>query len=201
MAASQDPLKRSKANTRARLLEAAFTVFAERGFQAATVEQICEAAGFTRGAFYSNFSSKDELFFALWSDRATRILADLERLAGRLTDAPHRVEEIVDDMVRGVTGDRQWFLISTEFLLYAVRHREAATTLADQRRALRVGLGRVVERVLTARGSEPLGDRDLDREARHLVAAIEGCQHQIWVEPDALADGDLQVTMVRRLLQ
>jgi AcrR family transcriptional regulator len=47
--------------TRERVLEAAGEVFAERGFHGASVEDICERAGFTRGAFYSNFSSKDDL--------------------------------------------------------------------------------------------------------------------------------------------
>ncbi|MGF2948926.1 TetR/AcrR family transcriptional regulator [Microbacterium alcoholitolerans] len=56
---------RSRENTRARLLEAAAQVFAEVGLDGATVEAVCERAGFTRGAFYSNFESKDELFLTL----------------------------------------------------------------------------------------------------------------------------------------
>ncbi|WP_336646661.1 TetR/AcrR family transcriptional regulator [Microbacterium sp. USHLN186] len=56
---------RSRENTRARLLDAAEQVFAEVGLEGATVEAVCERAGFTRGAFYSNFESKDELFLTL----------------------------------------------------------------------------------------------------------------------------------------
>ena len=55
------PATRSRENTRARLLEAAAQVFAEAGLDGASVEAVCERAGFTRGAFYSNFESKDEL--------------------------------------------------------------------------------------------------------------------------------------------
>ena len=51
--------------TRAHLLAAAAEVFAERGFQRATLDQIADAAGFSKGAVYSNFASKDELFLAL----------------------------------------------------------------------------------------------------------------------------------------
>jgi len=51
-------------------MQAATTLFAERGFGQVSIEQICEAAGYTRGAFYSNFDSVDELFFALYSERA-----------------------------------------------------------------------------------------------------------------------------------
>jgi AcrR family transcriptional regulator len=46
-------------------MAAASEVFAESGFDGASVEAICERAGFTRGAFYSNFASKEELFFGL----------------------------------------------------------------------------------------------------------------------------------------
>jgi AcrR family transcriptional regulator len=53
-----------RAQTRDRLLDAAMEVFAEQGVGGATVEEICERAGFTRGAFYSNFESKDDLCVA-----------------------------------------------------------------------------------------------------------------------------------------
>ncbi|MBF4561994.1 TetR/AcrR family transcriptional regulator [Microbacterium sp. VKM Ac-2870] len=59
------PPSQRREQTRARLLDAAHDVFAEVGMDAASVEVICERAGFTRGAFYSNFESKDELFLAL----------------------------------------------------------------------------------------------------------------------------------------
>ncbi|MDY5585002.1 MAG: TetR/AcrR family transcriptional regulator, partial [Arcanobacterium sp.] len=54
-----------RAATLQRLFEAAREVFVERGLNGASVEDICSRAGFTRGAFYSNFKSKDELFIAL----------------------------------------------------------------------------------------------------------------------------------------
>ncbi|MDX5318539.1 MAG: TetR family transcriptional regulator, partial [Actinomycetes bacterium] len=75
--------------TRDRLIEAALGVFAEKGVLAATVEEICDAAGFTRGAFYSNFESKTELFFALaereWRVRLDHLRSTFERLLS--TDA------------------------------------------------------------------------------------------------------------------
>ena len=55
--------------TRAALLDAAARVFVKRGFQASSVEQISAEAGYSRGAFYSNFSSKEELFVALLHER------------------------------------------------------------------------------------------------------------------------------------
>jgi AcrR family transcriptional regulator len=74
---------RSRENTRARLLAAASEVFAESGFDGASVEAICERAGFTRGAFYSNFASKDELFFGLMQQVSE---AKLERVSTRVRE-------------------------------------------------------------------------------------------------------------------
>ena len=64
-AVAASTLKRSRSATRERLLDAAGAVFAERGFAASTIEDICDRAGFTRGACYSNFETKDELLVQL----------------------------------------------------------------------------------------------------------------------------------------
>src|SRR5690606_20832818 len=64
------PVTRRRENTRARLLDSAAQVFAEVGLEGASVEAICERAGFTRGACYSNFDSKDELCRGLASSVA-----------------------------------------------------------------------------------------------------------------------------------
>ncbi|TMM18734.1 MAG: TetR family transcriptional regulator [Actinobacteria bacterium] len=55
----------SKARTREQLLDSAESVFARRGYTAATIEEISEGAGFSRGAFYANFADKSEVFLAI----------------------------------------------------------------------------------------------------------------------------------------
>src|SRR5690606_7460408 len=98
------PATRSRENTRARLLEAAAQVFAEVGLEGATVEAVCERAGFTRGAFYSNFESKDELFLALSASVAeSRLNAVRERVAalaaqGVFADVDPRSEEHTSEL-------------------------------------------------------------------------------------------------------
>src|SRR5258706_6443215 len=57
--------QQSRLQTRERLLEAATLVFSRRGFDAASVEEIAEEAGYSKGAVYSNFASKEELFLTL----------------------------------------------------------------------------------------------------------------------------------------
>ena len=60
----------SRARTRSGLLEAAHRVFVRRGFHAATLDEIADEAGYTKGAVYSNFASKEDLFFAVYERRA-----------------------------------------------------------------------------------------------------------------------------------
>ena len=104
-------MTRSRENTRARLLEAAHEVFAEVGLDAASVEAICERAGFTRGAFYSNFESKDELFLALITrlseDKLDEVSVRVRRLSG--TDSPL-------DLVRQTVGRHHQY--PDGFMLY-----------------------------------------------------------------------------------
>src|SRR5258708_40214716 len=69
-----------RAKTRANLMAAAFRVFADKGFGQVRIDDVCTAAGYTRGAFYSNFDSLEELFFTL-SDETARLIA------GQATDA------------------------------------------------------------------------------------------------------------------
>ena len=117
--------------TRARLLDAAFDVFAEQGVRAASVETIAEAAGFTRGAFYSNFSSKEELFFALMERekvmRLEQLDSGVEQFLRPLVGAGG-VELDDADVIRTITrilelqsDDRRWWLVQSEFLLLALR--------------------------------------------------------------------------------
>src|SRR5688500_5885266 len=111
---------RRRLRTRANLLEAAFSVFAAKGFGHVSIEEVCEAAGYTRGAFYSNFAGLDELFFALYTERAELIA---EQVAGALAqDGPGLdVPAAVDRVTEVLLLDRDWLLVKTDFLVHAAR--------------------------------------------------------------------------------
>ena len=99
--------KRSRTNTRARLLEAAATLFSEMGFQAATVEDVCAAAGFTRGAFYSNFESLDELFLTLWDEWADAIVASVRGHVAVVSESASPFDAVLDALVDLELYDRR----------------------------------------------------------------------------------------------
>lgn len=174
-------------------------VVSDVGLDAATVAQICGAAGFTRGAFYSSFDSREELIFAVWSSYARSILDDLSVLATHLDQAPEDLEATIDELVLQVSSNRQAFLFGTELVLYCLRHEDAAVIYAEHRRELRAGLTEVVATIWDRRGT-PRPAADAEWCARQLLAAVEGAQRQTWLDADELADGALQIEMVRTLL-
>lgn len=92
---------RSRENTRTRLLDAAHEVFAEVGLDAASVEAVCDRAGFTRGAFYSNFESKDDLFLTLVERTSTE---KLDQVADRVRALDGSKEPDPATLVREIVG-------------------------------------------------------------------------------------------------
>ncbi|MFF6990825.1 MULTISPECIES: TetR/AcrR family transcriptional regulator [unclassified Streptomyces] len=174
---------RRRVRTRANLLDAAFAVFAAKGFGRVSIEEVCEAAGYSRGAFYSNFGSLDELFFALYRDRA-ELIAD--QVAGALAldgpglDVPAAVDRVTDVLLL----DRDWLLVKTDFLVHAARDPAVAQTLLDHRARLR---GAIAERLTRARGHTrlPAVLGDIDGAAHAVIAAYDGVTTQLLLDKDA----------------
>jgi AcrR family transcriptional regulator len=140
------PPKRRRAVTVERLLDAALQTFAEQGFAAASVEDICSRGGFTRGAFYSSFRTKDELFGALIDREVRRDLARVEELLTGLADEPDPVAAAVERCLVAVRHDRTWSLVATEYALHAARNPAAAAVLQRHRAGLHAQLADLIER-------------------------------------------------------
>ncbi|MFF1302048.1 TetR/AcrR family transcriptional regulator [Streptomyces sp. NPDC058307] len=173
---------RRRVQTRANLLDAAFAVFAAKGFGRVSIEEVCEAAGYSRGAFYSNFDSLDELFFALYQQRAD-LIAD--QVAGALAlDGPGLdVPAAVDRVTEVLLLDRDWLLVKTDFLVYAARTPEVALTLLEHRARLRRA---VADRLARARGHAELPAVlvDVEGAAHAVVAAYDGVTVQLLLDAD-----------------
>jgi len=80
--------------TREEVLAAADRLFVEQGFHATSVDQIALAAGYTKGAVYSNFAAKEDLFFAVYEQRMDRALAELERMLAAAADPAAWIESV-----------------------------------------------------------------------------------------------------------
>ena len=114
--------------TRNLLLSAAEQVFARVGYEKAQVEQIAEAAGFSKGALYAHFKSKEELFLALYE---TKTASSLAKLRHALDSAPTREEKI--DAFRSfyinMSKEKDWALMILEVKLFIRRHPEVREKL------------------------------------------------------------------------
>ncbi len=140
-----DRPKRRRTETVERLLDAAFETFADIGFAAASVEDICRRGGFTRGAFYSSFKTKDELFGALFARETTRNLARAEEQLAGIEQEADPVTAAVERCLSTFRADRTWVLVHTEYALYATRHPEAAASLRRHAEELHRRLTALIE--------------------------------------------------------
>ena len=192
--------KRRREATVERLLDAALETFAELGFAAASVEDVCRRGGFTRGAFYSSFRSKDELFAALFTRESARNLARArEQLAG-VEDEADPVAAAVDRCLSTFRADRTWVLVHTEYLLHAARSPEAAAVLRQQSAAVLADLSGFITEIADRAGiglAVPA-----DQLARMVVALHDGLAiGRLVGDRTDEADADLERTALLVLLR
>ncbi|HXX13852.1 MAG TPA: helix-turn-helix domain-containing protein [Candidatus Eremiobacteraceae bacterium] len=121
--------------TRSRLLKAAEKIFFRDGFEAAKLEEIASRAGYTRGAFYANFASKEDLFIAMLEKEALNRLTDVRAAIGDLQPPGAKLATLRKYML-GSLQDRVWAVLFIEFRLFALRHPELKTKLANMHRRI-----------------------------------------------------------------
>jgi len=172
---------RRRTETRKRLISAAYQVFAEEGFGRATVERVCDRAGFTRGAFYSNFTSLDELFLAMWEQRSAAMIAGV-----RATLDAFSVEGVVDlraaveRLDRAVPIDEDWYRITAEFTTHALRTPGLRQVMAAREEAIVAALMPTIVTALTRIGRTVPDPVALGQA---LVAVHDGTSVQVLMEP------------------
>lgn len=147
--AGQHATTRRRADTRRRLIAAAYEVFSERSIRDTPVELICERAGFTRGAFYSNFGSKEELFLALFRDQTTarvrRFTAAIDTvLDGRELDLEAALTEVARVFMTALAEDRNWFLLVSEFRTQGLRRPGLRERIGQAQHEFHTALGDVL---------------------------------------------------------
>ena len=172
-----------RGETRRRLLDAAMEVFAETGFGRASVEDVCSRAGYTRGAFYSNFVSLDELFLLMWQERTDAFIEAAEAAVDAAERDPvGSLEEGVDRLLDVAVVDDAWFRVQAEFTAHALRTPGLRDVMAAREQRISELLMRVLDRAV-----EHVGRRIPDREAfaDALVAVHEGTAIQCVVEPES----------------
>lgn len=176
-----------QARTRAALIDAAAAAFAERGVHGASVEDICARAGFSRGAFYSNFERKEDLLMAVLDARERQDVAEITAL---FADDPDPVTFV--DRLRTrveVPAALDAHLLATELRAHALRDPAARERLAAFDRRQRDHYRRAIEHLLRQTGTA--APADLDLLALIAQSVIDGIALRSRLDPDLGPHTDL----------
>jgi len=149
------PASRQQVRTAAtcgKLLAAAEKIFARDGFEAARLADIAALAGYTRGAFYAHFKSKEDIFFALLEEWIGRRIADVNAVLESHVDPAARLRALRKHYAQTAT-DRRLALLSLEFKLFAIRHPKAHARLRARQRPLRESVGNILRRMAKNAGA------------------------------------------------
>jgi AcrR family transcriptional regulator len=174
--------------TRAYLLEAAAAVFAAKGFHTASLDEIAEAAGFTKGAIYSNFGGKAELFLALVDQRRAAMVAEFFPASDpSLHPDPAELLESISDVYRRLTPTETEYALWAEFELYALRNPELRQRINRDNRQRFDALVAVVTQQLTDLG---VANPALHPETltRLYIAVFDSLARQRALDPDGVPD-------------
>src|ERR687898_3072056 len=138
--------------THEELVSSAERLFVERGFHASTVDEIALEAGYTKGAVYSNFDSKEDLFFAVYEGRADKGVAEIEQVL-RENGPAAGLELLASDAAhrRGGTDDG-WLAVYFEFWAHVVRRPELRERFARIHARAAEPTTVAVERIAEGRG-------------------------------------------------
>lgn len=188
----------SKARTRARLLDAAAELLAHRGLAATSVEEIAERAGYSIGAIYSNFPSKEQLVLALLDEHLEAGARELVQRLDRAGEDPRARDAAAGRYFDQVAEEHQaWFLLSAELWLYAVRHPEIRPRLAAIQAICRDRIEALLAVRFAKHGLAP--PLPAGHIARMVMALVDGLVQQRLLEPEA-PTGDALRAALRWLL-
>lgn len=176
-----------RALTRRRLLEAAETVFARRGYHGASVEEIAREAGATTGALYANFASKEELFLELFDQSSSSDVRDYSRAVGESSTPQEKARAGADHWMEILHERPHYFPLFIEFWSYAIREPSLRERFATRLRALRKAAARIVAEGAEQRGI-PISSEAAAGIGLFITALGNGLALEKLADPDAVPD-------------
>jgi AcrR family transcriptional regulator len=184
--------KQKQAKTRSALLKSAAKLICRKGLANASVEDVAADAGYTKGAFYANFKSKEELFLVMLDERYS---SELERLEASLPGEGAPAEEVRDaseDFIHFARSDPEWPKLYFEFTAYAARNPEFRQELATRNQAMRERVAELFRRwAANFPVDPPFPYEDM---ARMIWCMVDGFLVMQLTEPEI--DDELYATMV-----
>jgi AcrR family transcriptional regulator len=194
------PTKRPpRSEVRERLIEAAARLFARHGVHATTLDDVARAAGFSKGAVYSNFDSKTDLVMTLLrleTDGALRALHDMRVPGADLPDLPAAIRAAFAPYGPGTADD---FSLMSELRSQALADPRVMEVFVEQRRAVLDTLRELVDQTFRTHTQEATG-LSSDQLARLLITISVGAAFDAPATGD-VAPGDLMGDVVAALLR
>jgi AcrR family transcriptional regulator len=186
-----------QARTRTELIDAAEALFAANGFHATSLDAVADAAGYTKGAVYSNFSSKEDLFFAVYERRVERHVEHVGGLFGETDDAGEGILHVVAAVgeLRRRRADG-WMAVFLEFWTHVLRHPEHRARFGELHARAVEPFASAVKRFAGQRGVALTIPPD--QLATAMFAMENGIALERLTDP-AAADADLPVRLVELL--
>jgi AcrR family transcriptional regulator len=178
--------QQQQARTRSKLMTAARNVFTCKGMQQASIDEVAEEAGYTKGAFYANFKSKDELYLAMLDERFTERIAEVERAFASDEEAPEQARHAAADYARAMQADPATGRLFLEFAIHALRDEAFRQELLTRFTTLHSRLADVYRRRFEAYGVEP--PVPVDRVVRMVIAMTDGWLTWRLLDPDNVND-------------
>jgi AcrR family transcriptional regulator len=183
-----------RARTREQLLDAAERLFTSRGFHATSVETVAAEAGYTKGAIYSNFVSKEDLFFAVYERRVDARVAEMEAALDAASDFRDGLQGLIPQGPGRRGPEDGWMAVFFEFWAHVLRHPELRERFVEQHRRVTEPVARAAAAVARGRGRKPPDDpRKL---ATALYAMQLGLQLERLTQPEVV-DEELALRMAR----
>ena len=176
----------TRAETRRRVLDAAFEVFAEHGIAASSLNDVAAAAGLTKGAVYSSFSGKDELVLALMEEHAAqRMAAGLASFDASL-ELGEALSHVGEALVRAMRTDASWHRLLAEYFAMSQHDPARREALRARRREAREAVVRALVRLSETTGLRlPLPAPEF---AVVLFALSNGFAVEEGIDPEAVPD-------------
>ncbi len=178
--------------TRERLVDAAARVFAERGYHAATLEEVAREAGFSTGAVYSNFEGKEDLFLALADRQVSGRAEQAQAVAAAAAEHgsfgdPRRLESAIASWMRSFIDENQeWPLLFYEFWSYGVRNPRLRSEFEARRREAREAIALPLAEAAKTQGL--VLRYPPEQLAAALSGAINGLAFERTADPEALSE-------------
>jgi AcrR family transcriptional regulator len=132
--------------TRAALLRAASRTICALGMHGASIDRIAAEAGYTKGAFYAHFASKEDLFLTMLDEHFATELARLDAVLAGAEDPAEEARKAAEDFLEHIDADPEWRRLYQELATHAARHDAFRAEFAARQRALRERMAAVFTR-------------------------------------------------------